>query len=90
MQAIIGLALIAIGAIFLYDVIAGKSIDILSLISGQTDLVTNWQSKQGNNGTTGKNGGSTQVPDSSGGSSTPSAPIRTIIPVQGTGGPIAV
>lgn len=40
MQGVLGLVLLGLGALFLYDVLAGKSQTMLSLVSGQSEAAT--------------------------------------------------
>lgn len=37
MQGVLGLLLLALGALFVYDVFAGKSFTMLSLLNGQSE-----------------------------------------------------
>jgi hypothetical protein len=51
MQGVIGLLLLILGGIFLYDVLSGRSEQIVSLFKagGIIDTITNSQTKQGIN-----------------------------------------
>lgn len=50
MQGIIGLILVILGLVLIYDVVAGKAQSIVSLLNGQTDTVSNWRTFIGGSG----------------------------------------
>ena len=48
MQGIIGLILVSIGLVLLYDVLAGKSLDIVGLFNGGAETAVNKPGLTGN------------------------------------------
>lgn len=58
MQGIIGLVLVIIGGVLLYDVVAGKAQGIVGLLNGQVETEQNGGKQLSSDGSTGTSNGS--------------------------------
>lgn len=75
MQGVVGLILLVIGGIFIYDVFAGKASTLLGLLNGGVDTLQ----------PVGNQSGDTSNFNGSGGSSGSGQTIQPTPPTQGTG-----